>query len=79
MALLALPGAGCATTPGGPVPRCFEGGYWQEEDITDLYAVSLVETFAIVNDKATQYVFVYERLDYLEKFCKGINAYRGDR
>jgi hypothetical protein len=53
--------------------------YWAEGEIGKEYAEALIKTFGIKDNKPTLSVFVYRRLDYLEAYCRGINALRGNK
>ena len=66
-----LAGAGCATTE-IPEGACRRGGYFVpgEKDATPAYAAALHEMFDFDNpNPTTASVLVYERLDFLERYC----------
>ena len=76
VALLSVLVFGCETMIGGKPRRCIEDWTWAE-----MYEYETVFKPVRMNDGSVQlseYLELADRVDYLDAYCKSINAYRGD-
>jgi hypothetical protein len=76
VALLSVLVFGCETIIGGKPRRCIEDWTWAE-----MFEYEMVFKPVRTDDGdvvLSEYLELSDRVDYLDAYCRSINAYRGD-
>jgi hypothetical protein len=74
--LLSVSALGCTTVIGGKPRRCDEDWTWAQMDEYDNAFKPMIQQDG--SFEPTKNLNLEDRLDYLDAFCKSVNAYRGD-